>query len=80
MNSGIFIVRSTSEINFMVSPHSIKVPRWEKKNYMCVCVYMSVCVCIQYMCIYLCVSYTCLWMLFDHPDKFPDANSVKCCV
>lgn len=22
-------VRSTSEINFMVSPHSIKVPRWK---------------------------------------------------
>lgn len=25
----VFIVRSTSEINFMVSPHSIKVPRWK---------------------------------------------------
>lgn len=25
----VFIVRSTSEMNLMVSPHSIKVPRWK---------------------------------------------------
>lgn len=25
----VFIVRSTSEINFMVSPHSNTVPRWK---------------------------------------------------
>lgn len=25
----VFIVRSTSEINFMVSPHNIKVPGWK---------------------------------------------------